>query len=150
MYIFVPNLLKHSRKGVHQASIELIAFPVNRSLCLVHLLQMHIKRTSELRTEETKLLISWLKSHKPVRKDKITCWIKLVLERSGIDSSVHTAHSPRAASTSYYANNIGGSISTIVSAAGWARDSTFTKFKKKKTPKSNFGASIFDNFINQK
>ena len=143
---FVPNLLKHSRKGVHQAPIELIAFPVNRSLCIVYLLQIYIKRTSELRREGTKITYQLAKV--PQSKDKITRWIKLVLERSGIDVSVHTAHSTRAASTSY-ATNIGVSISTIISAAGWASDSTFTKFHKK-TPKSNFGASIIDNFINQK
>ena len=68
--IFVPNLLKHSRKRVHQEPIGLIAFPVHRSFCLVYLLQMHIKRTSKLRREETKLLINWQKLHKPVRKDK--------------------------------------------------------------------------------
>ena len=130
---FVPNLLKHSRKGVHQASIELIAFPVNRFLCLVCLLQMYIKWMSGFRREGTKLLISWQKLHKPVSEDTITRWIKLVLERSGIESSVHTAHSTRAFSTSC-ATNIGVSISTIISAVGWASDSTFKKFYKK-TPK---------------
>ena len=57
--IFVPSLLKHSRKGVIQASIELIAFPVNRSFCLAYPFQMYIKRKSELRKEETKLLINY-------------------------------------------------------------------------------------------
>ena len=94
---FVHNLLKHSRKGVHQALIELIAFPFNFSLCIVYLLQMYIKRRSELRGKGTKLLISWQKPHKPVSKDTIIRWIKLVLERSGKDSSVYTAHSTCAA-----------------------------------------------------
>ena len=53
--IFVPSLLKHSHKGVHQAPIGLIAFPVNHSLCIVYLLQMYIKRTCELRREENYL-----------------------------------------------------------------------------------------------
>ena len=49
---------------------------------------MHIKRTFEHRREEAKLLISWQKAHKRVRKDKIIRWIKQVLEILGIDSSV--------------------------------------------------------------
>ena len=41
--VFVPSPLKHSRKGVRQAPIKMIPFPVNRSLCLLYLLQMHLE-----------------------------------------------------------------------------------------------------------
>lgn len=137
---FVDSKLKHSRKGVHQAPIELLTFPESLPLCVVNFIQVYIKKTCALRGHETKLFISWQKPHRPVSKDSIARWIKIVLERAGLDLSVYSAHSTRAASTSH-ASNIGVSVSTILNAAGWSSESTFAKFYKK-TPNANFGSSI--------
>lgn len=142
---FIENLLKHSRRGKHQTPIELLSFKENSKLCIVKLLQVYIQQTKELRGKETKLLVSFQKPHKHVSRDTIARWLKLVLEMAGIDSSVYTAHSTRAASTSR-ASHIGVSISTILDAAGWSNECTFaTHYKKVARP--NFGQSIINDYF---
>lgn len=145
---FITDLLKHSRKGVHQAPIEFKSYVHNENLCIVKCLKAYIDRTATIRGEETKLLISIQKPHKHVSKDTIARWIKKVLEMAGIDPSVYTAHSTRAASTSY-ASNIGLSVTTILGAAGWSNESTFAKYYKKAL-KQNFGQSIIENYFKLK
>jgi len=142
---FISDLLKHSRRGTHQAPIELLAFSPKPELCIVKHIHAYLDCTSKLRCSENKLFISLQKPHKRVSKDTIARWIKTVLKMAGIDPSVYSAHSTRAASTSH-ASSIGVPTTAIMEAAGWSRESTFTKFYKK-TATSNFGQSIIENYF---
>ena len=54
-------------------------------------------------------------------------WIKSILELSGIDISIFTAHSVRGAATSE-ALNQGISIPDILKMASWSNESTIQRF----------------------
>lgn len=138
----IDSLLKHSRAGNHLKPIELTHFPPNKSVCVIEVLKEYLSRTREHRVQNktSQLLLSFHSPFKPVSKDTIARWIKAVLELSGIDTSVYTAHSTRAASTSA-ASRTGLPICDIMKAAGWSREDTFAKYYKKQTT-CNFGQAL--------
>lgn len=146
---YVTKLLKHSKRGNHQRPIEFLSFPENKKLCIVDMLKAYIKKTHELRKDSkcTNLLISFQKPFRPVSKDSVKRWIKLVMEMAGIDTTKFTAHSTRAASTSG-AFNVGVPIQTILSAAGWSQQSTFAKFYHKEI-KSNMGQKLLEAYFSK-
>ena len=79
---------------------------------------------------ETKLLISFNKPYQAVSRYTIRRWIKQVLSNSGIDTNVFSAYSTRSASVSA-ANSKGVPLGKILSAGGWSRASTFSKYYNK-------------------
>lgn len=143
---FINSVLKHSRKGHHQKPIELLAFSDNRTICVIDLLKEHIERTKNLReaVNTKKLLISFRKPFKAISKDTLSRWIKTVLRLAGIDTSIFTAHSTRAASTSA-TSKAGLPIADILGAAGWSQATIFTTFYKKQL-KQNFGQILLDSY----
>lgn len=74
--------------------------------------------------------ISYQKPYQPVTSETIAWWLRLVLEKAGIDTTVFRAHSTRAASTST-AINAKVSVKTIMNAAGWSNALMFSKFYDK-------------------
>ena len=59
------------------------------NLCPHQTLQHYLERTSMLRgTTTTKLFISYVKPHKAVCTHTIGCWIKQLLQDSGIDTTI--------------------------------------------------------------
>lgn len=147
---YVFDLLKHSKRGSHQEPIQFLAFPDNPAICILRVLTEYVNRTNKLKADngETKLLISHQKPHKAVSKDTVCRWIKEVLKLCDIDIQQYTAHSTRSASTSA-ATKAGLPLATIMSAAGWSRENTFTMFYKKEV-KNNFGQSLMDSFMKTK
>ena len=140
---FIMKTLKHSRKGKHQDPLEFKAFKQNINLCVVNLISNYLERTGPLRQDSCQLLISFNKPHRPVSKDTIKRWIKEVLSRSGIDTSKYTAHSTRASSTTFVSKSV--SIKTILAAAGWSHEDTFTKYYKKDIH-YNFGQVLLSKY----
>ena len=73
--------------------------------------------------------------------------------QSGIDSGKYTAHSCRAASTSY-ALFRGISLKTIVKSASWSNDSTFKKHYLKEISSvydvgaTNYGEEMLNSYVN--
>ena len=124
----VNSLLKHSRRGTHQAPIELYSFKTNESLCVVRVLQEYLNRTRKLRGDCPNLFVTLLAAHTAAATDTICRWLKETLARAGVD--MFTAHSTRSASTSV-AKDSGTPINVIMSAAGWTNASTFAKFYQK-------------------
>ena len=58
----------------------------------------------------------------------VRSWLKLTLEKAGIDTKVYTANSSRGASASRAAD-AGVSVEFILNKAGnWSSESTFTRF----------------------
>lgn len=147
---FVNSLLKHSKKGKHQAPLEFKSFPQDPSLCIVTVVSEYLKRTQKLRKNGTvsKFLLSFQKPHNPISKDTISRWIKTILEMADIDITKFTAHSTRAASTSA-ALSCGVPVSNILAAAGWSQETTFSKFYNKNI-KTNFGQSLVLSFYQRK
>ena len=125
---YIDKLLKTTKYGRHQQPIRFSRFH-NRELCVVAHIERYMTCTKSFRNGANQLLLSYVKPHKPVCEDSISRWLKTVLRQSGVDITQFSAHSTRSASTSKVQKMEGGtSIESILSSAGWARDSTFRKF----------------------
>ena len=135
---------KHTRPGAHTEPATILAFPNNAKLCLIKHLERYLELTKDLRQGD-KLFISFIKPHSPISRETFSRWVKLVLEGAGIDTEKFGSHSTRAASTSAAANH-GASLVSIMKAAGWSNQKTFSKFYNK-TSASNFGQSVMDSFV---
>ena len=141
----INSKIKQSKKGKHIKPIELIGFRENPNLCVVKTVNEYIKRTKTKRTDTKQLFISYQKPYKPISKDTLARWLRDVLNRAGIDTEIFGAHSTRAASTSAAVAR-GTPIDEVLKAAGWASESTFTKFYKK-VPTTNMGQVLLDAFV---
>ena len=140
----INKLLKTSRPGKHFGKIEIKAFTEDKLICPVTALKEYVARTLPVRQQNSQLLLSYQKPHKPVSSETIGKWIKKTLTRAGIDNTVFGAHSTRSAFTS--AAKVGNiAISTIIDAAGWSNTKTFSKFYDKpieRDQQENFGHSL--------
>ncbi|GFS06461.1 site-specific recombinase, phage integrase family [Elysia marginata] len=99
-----------------------------------------------MRTENKtpRLLLSYKKPYFPISRDTFGRWIKAILAMAGVDTSF-PAHSTRSMSTSA-ASKAGVPLKTILEAAGWSQESTFTRFYKKQVF-PNFGQSLLSSHI---
>jgi len=138
----IRDLLKQSRPGYHKSSLEMKCFDENENLCVVHTLYDYLDRTVNIRNDSSKLLISYQKPFKPVSKDTISRWLRILLGKAGIDIRSFTAHSTRSASSSAAKNN-GLPVNIIMDKVGWSSLSTFSKFYDKPIRKqSDYGSSV--------
>ena len=145
--VFIINkLLKTSRPGKHVSDLTFTAYSPDNRLCPIVCLSEYVKRTSHLRKGSDQLLVSFQKPHKPVSTDTISRWLKTVLEKSGIDTSVFKGHSTRAASTSAAAK-CKVPLSTIMDNAGWSNATTFGRFYRKPivTSSKAYGQLLLEN-----
>ena len=98
---FTPRCLsKQSRQGKPIARFFFPSFPDNPHLCPVVTLRAYEKKTEGDRAEETRLLLSKIRPHKPVTSSTVARWLKSLLELAGVDTSIFSAHSTRGASAS--------------------------------------------------
>ena len=122
------KLLKQSKPGTHVQPLVVEAFG-NKRLCLVEHLKVYIDKTKNLRNQN-RLFITYMKPHRHVARDTISRWIKYVLQQAGVDTTQFSAHSTRSASTSAAAaRDI--PIDSILKAAGWSGEKTFSRFYHK-------------------
>ena len=128
---YVSSLLKQtSAKGGqnrHLFPVLFRSFNLDKSLCVVELLEAYIKRTAPLRKGTKQLLICYKAPHGPASKDTISRWIKQTMKAAGIDTTVFKPHSTKGAATSA-AKAANVPIQEIMNTAGWRSDSTFAKF----------------------
>lgn len=138
--ISIREKLKQTKAGKHLEPIELLAFKDDKRLCIVEHLREYLRKTSPIRKENSQLLLSFTKPHKPVSKDTIARWNKMILAAAGINTQKYTAHSSRASSTSS-CNSKGLNMQEIMKVAGWANAGTFAAFYKKpiESSEKNFG-----------
>lgn len=130
-FIFVLNdLIKQSRPGYKEPTVNITAYPPDRRLCTVTVYNEYLFRTKNIRRNKTKLLLSYIKPHECVSRDTISRWIKEIMTRSKIDTGKYKAHSVRSASVSKAASTI--PVSQIIAKAGWTNASTFAKYYHKK------------------
>lgn len=126
--IRIGDILKQTRPNYHLAEIYIEAFTENVHICTVKTLECYLKKTKGIRSS-SKLFIITQKPFSGASKSTIANWIKLGLKLAGIDLSIFTPHSTRAAATSAVVNKV--PIDTIIKTAGWSKDCTFRKFYKK-------------------
>ena len=67
--ITIKDILKHTKAGKHQPPLRLAAYPQDKRLCIVQYLLEYLKRTANIRKDETQLLISFNKPHHAVNND---------------------------------------------------------------------------------
>lgn len=125
------------------AVIEFSKFTPDSAVCPVHLMDMYIALTKDLRSDDF-LLISFVKPYKAVHVDSIRRWIIQTMTMAGVDTSVYKPHTTRSASTSKAAQQQ-VPIDVILKAGMWSNESTFAKFYKK--PIVTTEVSTFQNAV---
>lgn len=126
----ISNNIKTSGPGRNQPAIFLPGFRKNEKICPVLALKCYIEKTESLREKSEKLLISLDSKAKSVSTQTVSRWLKCLLEKAGIDTTIYKSHSVRHSSTST-ALAAGVNIDTIFTRAGWTeRSSVFARFYK--------------------
>nr|CAH7740626.1 unnamed protein product [Callosobruchus chinensis] len=82
-------------------------------------------------TPNDHLFITHKRPHKPATKQTISRWVHNTLKLAGIDTAMFKPHSVRHTSTSA-ARKTGTPMESIMQAAGWTNETTFTKFYQRK------------------
>ena len=121
-------------------------FPENNNICPVATLQLYCDKTKQWRSlekvkEKPVVFLTSTKPYGPASSATIARWIKTVLSKSGIDTSIFKAHSIRGASTSAAAE-AGISIPEILEAGDWLSQSTFERFYYRPCKASAFGTAV--------
>ena len=138
---FIVDKVKQSPVGHHVKPLEFMAYPNERTLCVVTHIREYISRTASVRKQ---LLVNCVKPNGPVSKDTLSRWCKAVLGAAGVDISKFKGHNTRAASTSHLAE-CNFKIQNILSLAGWSNEIVFQRFyNKPATSHFNFGKAILD------
>ena len=141
-YVFcIDQLVKQSAPDRAQPVLLIPRFVADTTLCVATVLDEYIVRTSSLRGEEQQLFISYAKPHHGVSKDTISRWIKTVMQKAGVDTTLFKPHSTRAASTSK-ARNCNVSLPVIMKAASWSSDCVFNTFYNKPVQSPNVSDSF--------
>ena len=144
--IVYSSVLKQSKSGKHIRPLDLMGFE-NKKLCIVTHLKEYLQRTKSMRKGK-ELFISYIEPHNHISRGTLSRWIKMVLELSGVDVTKFSAHSTRAASTSAaFSREV--PLDTIMTAAGWSRQKTFTQVYCKAVSTKNFSRSVLDSFVNK-
>lgn len=121
--IFIHNRIKTSRVNRTQPVISLPFYINNESICVATTLLLYINMTKGLRNSVcNRLLITLKKPYRNASSQTISQWIRRVMSRAGVDTTVFASHSTRHASTSL-AGRKGIPWDIIRSAAGWSKDS---------------------------
>ena len=71
--------------------------------------------------------MSYIRPHQPISGASLSRWLKDIISRAGIDTSIFKAHSVTGASASA-AYDRGASLQDILDLADWSTDSTFRRF----------------------
>ena len=142
----VGEKLKTTRPGKHLEPIELISYNHDKTLCVVSHLQTYLAYTEPLRSQNSKLLISYAKPHKPMAISTVSKWAKAVLKEAGVDITCFSGNSARSASTSYSAQS-GLPLKDILKAGGWSKAGIFARYYNKPV-QANFGSHILAHFNN--
>ena len=140
------RLLKHSRPGFMGAPLKFTHYPADTRLCVVSTLREYILRRKTLSLSHSQLLVSYRKPHKPVHKETVSRWLKDILLLSGIDTSVFTSHSFRAALTSK-AKSADVPIDDILKQGQWSTQLTWMKFynlQVQVVPQTSFADAVLD------
>jgi integrase len=105
-------------------------------------LSEYLRVTKDWCPEVDVIFLTLSKPHRAAKPNTLAKNLKLLLRMAGIDDSVFSAHSFRAASTSK-ALHQGVPIGLILERANWASSSTFCRFYAKEIQKGKqFSSSV--------
>lgn len=137
---FVPvELTKSDRPARPYREIVFHAYPDHSSICVVRHIKEYLRR-SQSPVRSKKFFLSF-KNQKPVVSATLARWLKLVMELSGIDTSVFKAHSHRGAAASA-ALRKGLSLNELLRLADWASARTFQTFYFRPEIESDLGRAL--------
>lgn len=142
----IKKRLKTSNINRVQPTLVLPFYVHDVNICPGKTLLLYVERTKDIRGTTNNLFVTFKKPHKPATTQTISRWLKVILNRSGIDTNMFGAHSTRHASTSA-ASRKGVSYDSIRAAAGWTEKSkTFAVFYKKPIIKEglSFANAVLD------
>lgn len=100
MYVLTfPNHLKQSKAG--SPNTKTILQPnENQIISFVNTLKEYLRRTAELRKDQTNLVFSDIKPHKAFSGNTLLIWLRQVMPQVGVNTSILSPDSARAASVS--------------------------------------------------
>jgi len=113
-------------------------YTLDSDVCVHRTLCAYLDRTQTLPGSETRLILSYIKTHGHVASTTVSRWIKIVMKNSGIDVEKFSSHSTRSAASSKV-KQCGVPITEIMKVAGWSTDQTFSHFYDKPLETSNEG-----------
>lgn len=148
--IKIPDLIKTSRPGRFQPNLVLPFFHNRPALCAATALLDYVKFTERLRGECKKLFISIKKPYKAVGAQTISRWIRVFIQKAGVDTTVFSGYSVRHASVSAAFKN-GVDVGTIRRTAGWSQGSkVFARFYNRpiQSANSSFALSLAESRTN--
>ncbi|KAJ8921724.1 hypothetical protein NQ315_010634 [Exocentrus adspersus] len=126
--IKIVQRIKTSAPNRSQPFLILPFFNSDPNVCVAKLLLKYLHKTQELRNTCNHLFVTHKKPHNKATTQSISRWIKDVLHKSGLDTTIFKAHSTRHAATSAAARK-GVNFDSIRLAAGWTQNSsTFANF----------------------
>lgn len=96
-------------------------FKENPKLCVASILEYYIEATKTFRVDDT-LIHTYQRPYHPASAQTISRWVKEILSKSGVDTSIFSSHSVRHATTST-AFRSGVNIDLILNTAGWTKTS---------------------------
>ena len=142
----VRELGKTRKVGQSPPKVEICGFQEEPNLGPLRCLNEYLMRTKNLRPlEGCSLFLRSTTPHKAVNANTVAGWLKTILARAGVDTTIWGAHSTRGASTSKVAN-LGVSVQTILNTACWKGVGTFRRFYNKpivgKTKNQEFTESV--------
>ena len=124
-----PLDVKQGRPGYRTPDVILTSFEDER-ICVTKHLEAYLQRTESSRKGIDNLFITSTKPYHAATGNTVSRWIKNILLKAGISVELASAGSARSASTSKAAAG-GAPLDTIMSSAGWAKESTFQRFYNK-------------------
>ena len=141
----MPTLGKKRTIGAPPKEAMFGAFPENDHLCVVNCLRRYESVTQQHRKKESgmsqPLFLSYIKPHGPITSQHLAHWIKEILGKAGVDTSVFKAHSVRGASITA-ASEKGVLIEDILRTADWSTDSTFRRFYYQPSHQNNYAQTL--------
>lgn len=126
--ILITDQIKTSNNNKLQPCLQIPFFMENPSICPATAIKHYLDLTKGKRSaSHDYLFITHRAPHGPATKQTVSRWIKNTLKLAGVDINIFKPHSVRHASTSA-ARKTGIPMESIMSTAGWTRETTFTKF----------------------
>ena len=125
---YISKLTKSSMPNFYQKSLEWLAYPSEKAICVIRIIKLYLDKTANLRNKNRySFFVSYVASYAPLTPKTIVRWVLETLGKAGI------------ASTGY---NKGDSLTQIDKAAGWSNFATFAKFYNKPVDVKSFGLRI--------
>ena len=75
----ISRPIKQSKPGSKPTVVKFVAYPDNPNICVVTALKAYLERASTLREGAQKLFVSYSKPFKPVSRDTVSRWVKIVM-----------------------------------------------------------------------